>query len=149
LRKPLLQIRAELSIVASLLCIGHVVMYGRSYLEQLLSSMLEMPLARLLATLVAVLLVLLLIPLALTSFKAIRARMRPQSWRRLQRFAYLFFALIFVHILFYLLPPALAGSTGAAISLAVYLALGAIYAILRVRQALRPAPAVASSQLMS
>jgi DMSO/TMAO reductase YedYZ heme-binding membrane subunit len=129
-------IRAELSIFASLLCVGHVIIYGRSYLDQLLSSTFAMPGIRLLATLVALLLVALLIPLTITSFKAIRARMHAQTWKRLQRLAYVFFALIYIHILFYLLPPALAGSLGAASSLTIYLALGLAYAILRVRHAL-------------
>jgi DMSO/TMAO reductase YedYZ heme-binding membrane subunit len=133
LRKVLIPIRAELSIIASLLCIGHIVNYGNSYLDQLLSPTALMPVARLWATLIAFLLVVVLIPLAITSFKAIHARMSPRSWKRLQRLAYPFYLLIFLHMFFYLLPPAIAGSLSALISLVLYLVLGAVYLVLRVR----------------
>jgi DMSO/TMAO reductase YedYZ heme-binding membrane subunit len=133
LRRFLLSIRAELSIIASILCVGHVFVYGHSYLDQLLVSASVLPALRLAATLVALLLVVLLIPLAITSVKAIRVRMEPQVWKRLQRLAYLFFLLIFVHILFYLAAPALAGSTGATFSLCLYMILGILYVVLRVR----------------
>ncbi|MDR1014912.1 MAG: hypothetical protein LBL86_08070 [Coriobacteriales bacterium] len=135
LRKFLMPIRAELSITASILCLGHVVVYGRSYLAQITGSALAMPGARLVATVVAFLLLVLLIPLALTSVRAVKARMRPQTWKSVQKLAYVFFLLIFVHIFFYLLPPALAGSLGAAVSLALYSALFLVYLVLRIRLA--------------
>jgi len=133
LRKYLMPIRAELSIIASILCIGHMVVYGRSYFDQIISSTLAMPTARLIATIIALLLALLLIPLAISSFKTVKARMQPKSWKRIQRFAYLFFLLIFIHIFFYLLPPALAGSSGAIFSLMLYTILCVLYLILRIR----------------
>ena len=137
IKKFLVSIRAELSIIASILCVGHVVVYGASYFQQLIEAALHMPAVRLWATIVALLLVLLLIPLAITSFKAIRARMAPQAWKRLQKLAYLFFALIFVHILFYLLPPAMAGGLGPQVSVVVYTAIGLAYLALRLRLKLR------------
>jgi DMSO/TMAO reductase YedYZ heme-binding membrane subunit len=133
LRKALIPLRAELSIIASLLCIGHIVNYGGSYLDQLLSSMTGMPVSRLSATLIAFLLVIVLIPLVVTSFKAIHARMAPKTWKRIQALAYPFYLLVFLHMFFYLLPPAMAGSLSALISLSLYLALGIAYLVLRVR----------------
>jgi DMSO/TMAO reductase YedYZ heme-binding membrane subunit len=133
LKRALLAIRAELSIIASVLCVGHAVAYGGSYLEQLTSAATAMPAARLSATLIAFVLVLLLVPLALTSAKAVRARMALQAWKRLQRLAYPFFVLVFAHVFFYLMPPAAAGSLSALVSLVVYLAVGIAYVTLRVR----------------
>jgi DMSO/TMAO reductase YedYZ heme-binding membrane subunit len=133
LRKALIPLRAELSIIASLLCIGHIVNYGSSYLDQLFSSMAGMPVSRLSATLIAFLLVIVLIPLVITSFKAIHARIAPKTWKRIQALAYPFYLLIFLHMFFYLLPPAMAGSLSALISLLLYLVLGIAYLVLRVR----------------
>jgi DMSO/TMAO reductase YedYZ heme-binding membrane subunit len=59
--------------------------------------------------------------------------MGQRRWQLLQRFSYLFFGLIFVHILFYLLPPTLEGSSSAAMSLISYSAVGIAYAVLRIR----------------
>jgi DMSO/TMAO reductase YedYZ heme-binding membrane subunit len=132
-RKALIPIRAELSIIASLLCIGHIVNYGSSYLDQLLSPTAGMPLTRLSATLIAFLLVLILVPLVVTSFKAIHVRMSPKAWKRVQLLAYPFYLLIFLHMFFYLLPPAMNGSLSALISLVLYLAMGITYLVLRVR----------------
>ncbi len=134
LKKVLVSIRAELSIVASILCIGHAVKYGDSYLNQILGAATTMPAARLAATLVALILMLLLIPLAITSIKRVRAKMSPRSWGRLQKLAYVFYALIFVHIMLYLIPSSMGGGVTATVSVYAYLVLGLLYAILRVRQ---------------
>jgi DMSO/TMAO reductase YedYZ heme-binding membrane subunit len=133
LRRVLVPIRAELSIIASILCVGHIVVYGRSYLEQLLSLSAAMPGERILATLIAFVLVLLLLPLTITSFKFVRSKMSPATWKRLQLLSYPFFVLIFAHVFFFLLPPALAGGSSAFISLIFYLAVAVTYLILRVR----------------
>jgi DMSO/TMAO reductase YedYZ heme-binding membrane subunit len=137
LRKFLMSIRAELSIIASIFTIGHVIVYGRSYLAQITGSAFDMPAARLVATLVAFLLVVLLIPLTLTSIRSIKARMKSKTWKNIQKTAYVFFLLIFIHIFFYLLPPALAGSLGATVSLVLYSTLCLAYLILRIRLTLQ------------
>lgn len=134
LKRSLLMVRAELSIVASILCVGHIVMYGQSYLSQVMTSMGVMPAVRVLATFVALLLVLLLIPLAVTSLRFVHAKMSSRHWRTVQRLAYPFYGLIFIHILFYLVPPAMAGSFAAILSVVLYIILGIVYVILRMRQ---------------
>jgi DMSO/TMAO reductase YedYZ heme-binding membrane subunit len=108
-----------------------------------------MPVARICATLIAFLLVVVLIPLVITSFRAIHAKIPAKTWKRIQLLAYPFYLLVFLHMLFYLAPPAIAGSLSAAISLSLYLALGIAYAVLRVRLylqsrsvSLRPASAL-------
>ena len=137
LRRSLAPIRAELSIIASILCVGHIVRYGAYYLGQLLSAQALIPDFRFWAAVLATLPVILLIPLAITSVKLIRARMNNRSWVLVQRLAYPFFGLVFVHILFYLLSPALSGNTSAIISVSAYLVVGISYAALRVRHHLR------------
>jgi DMSO/TMAO reductase YedYZ heme-binding membrane subunit len=60
--------------------------------------------------------------------------MTARSWKQLQRFAYLFFILIFLHLSGYLLYPALQGSQSALLNLTVYLVILVAYIILRVRR---------------
>jgi len=137
LRKLLVPIRAELSIIASLICIGHVVNYGKAYLDQLLNNLSYVSTVRAFSMAVALILVLLLIPLAITSVKAIRLRMSSQGWRRIQRLAYPFYGLIFVHLMFFLLPPALARGSAAQISIIAYLVVAVAYVVLRLRKYFR------------
>ena len=92
IKRVLVSIRSEISIIASLLCIGHIVVYGERYLSQLVSPAVAMPEFRFVGTLLALLLAVLLIPLALTSVKAIRTRMSVSAWKRLQLLAYPFFS---------------------------------------------------------
>lgn len=99
LTKRLFPIRGELSIIASLLTIAHNVIFGIHYFPQLLLRPQTMPLRTLAAAGVSVLLLLLLLPLFVTSFKCIRKKMKAAKWKRLQKLAYPFFMLIYVHVM--------------------------------------------------
>jgi len=133
-RKLLAPIRAELSILASILSIGHVINYGEAYLGQLLYNTQNMPSLRISTTIIAIILVVLLIPLAITSLKIVRKKMNQQKWKGLQRLSYLFYGLIFVHVVLALLPAAIAGSATALISMYLYSGLGGLYATLRIQE---------------
>ena len=56
------------------------------------------------------------------------------SWRKLQKLAYVFYGLIFVHIMLFLVPSAMGGASAATISVIVYLVLGLLYLVFRYRQ---------------
>lgn len=133
-RKYLLPIRGELSIIAAILAFGHVINYVESYLGQILSGMFGMQQALMWSFIVAAILAVLLTILTVTSFNAVRKRMKRSVWKQLQKLAYLFYGLVFVHLLLILFPPALLGSSRAIISLVVYTLLMVLYATLRVRK---------------
>lgn len=133
LKQALLPVRAELSIFAALLALGHVLGFAALYLGRLLARATP---DTVLVVGVAAALVVLLMPLTVTSFKAVKRRMRAATWRRLQRFAYLFWALVFAHVLVVLGPSAASGAPGALESIAVYAVLFASYAALRIYRAL-------------
>lgn len=133
LKQALLPVRAELSIFAALLALGHVLGFAALYLGRLLTQ--AAPYTVLVVG-VAAALVVLLVPLTVTSFKAVKRRMGAATWKRLQRFAYLFWTLVFAHVLVVLGPFAALGAPGALESIAVYAVLFAMYAILRVYRAL-------------
>lgn len=133
-RHRLAPIRAELSIIACILICGHVVVYGMSYAARVLGvGVLDPFVAAGLA--VGAVLVVLLAVLGVTSLARVKARMSKRRWKRVQKWAYAFFALVYVHVIAMLLPSALSGGTVAVQGVAAYTALFGIYAVARVSRA--------------
>lgn len=139
--KLVMPIRGELSILASVLAIGHAAALAKGQLRHILSASPEAE--TVIALAVSLLLLLVMMPLFVTSFRRVRRRMKPARWKRLQRWAYGFYALLFLHILFFNFTRARDGSAEARVNVAVYGALFLSYAVMRIRKALvkRDAPA--------
>ena len=95
-RRRLQPVRAQLSLLGTILIAGHIGFYAVVYLEILGSVGASNPFAVAGFT-SAVALVVLLVPLAVTSIDVVRRRLGAMPWKRLQRLAYPFFALILVH----------------------------------------------------
>lgn len=128
-------IRAELSIVAWILSLGHMTMYLVSYAPRLFAGRVD---GSVLAALVlALVLFALLLVLGITSFNVVKKHMKTNTWKRVQLLAYPFFGLVYVHLLLMLLPSALRGGVPAQISVAVYTVVFGAYAVLRVMRAVR------------
>jgi DMSO/TMAO reductase YedYZ heme-binding membrane subunit len=142
LRLWLAPVRAELSIIAAILICAHLTPYLANYLS-LAASLLSLRLPIILSLVIALAMLVLLIPLAVTSVAAVKKRMDAVRWKRLQRLAYVFFALVYFHMLGYLVLPALNGSSVAALNLGVYTLVFAAYVILRIARALRDRKAAA------
>lgn len=133
-RKHLNPIRGELSIIASILTLGHVVNYGRSYLMQLVNFS-SLGAWRIASFVISFILVVLLAVLAVTSFNFVRKRMKVTSWKRVQWFAYPFFALIFVHVIFMLGSSISSVGGKAFLSFVMYTFIIGVYLMLRVWRA--------------
>lgn len=139
-------IRAELSIVAWLLALGHMVSYLSSYATSLSTGLPHANVA--IALVIALVLFALLVVLGAASFGFVKKRMRKETWKRVQRLAYPFWGLVYVHLLLMLLPSALRGGAPAQMSVVVYSIVFLGYAALRIRRALadkRRAPVSADS----
>ena len=134
-RRRLGPIRAELSIMASLLACAHIVYYVQAYLLRLFSESSRIALNMYGAFALACLLVALLVVLAATSLRAVKSRMAAASWRKLQRLAYPFFVLVCVHAIVALAPSAIGGSAVSMIAVVEYAAVLVFYAIVRLRRA--------------
>jgi len=80
--------------------------------------------------------VLVMLPLWITSFPVVRKKMHAKAWKRLQRWAYLFYALLCLHILLLTIPNALRGRPGYGLTVFVYTAIFVAYALCRVLKAL-------------
>jgi DMSO/TMAO reductase YedYZ heme-binding membrane subunit len=131
IRAYLMPVRAELSILACLLALGHIVNYLMSFIPQVLGAGTSLRINILFSIGLAVLLVILLVVLGVTSFSAIKRAMSTVSWKRVQWFAYPFFLLTYVHILLFLLPSALSGAATAQFSVIVYSVVFIAYIVLR------------------
>ncbi|MDR1183683.1 MAG: ferric reductase-like transmembrane domain-containing protein [Coriobacteriales bacterium] len=131
LRAYLVPIRAELSILACLLALGHIVNYLMSFVPQVAGAAMSLRANILFSIGFAVLLVALLLILGITSFNVVKHRMNASKWRRIQWLAYPFFLLTYVHILLFLLPSALSGAATAQFSTIVYTVVFIAYIALR------------------
>lgn len=132
LRRYLQPVRGCLSIFAALLACGH---FGR-YLIQLLGRLsAQTPLATMRADsflVISVVLAVLLAVLTVTSFGLVRERMSASKWRSVQKWAYAFVGILYVHALFMLGPSAIRGGD-AAIRLACYTVALVVYLVLKLR----------------
>ncbi|WP_288479053.1 ferric reductase-like transmembrane domain-containing protein [uncultured Clostridium sp.] len=95
--KKLLSIRGQLAIIGSILMIPHFVVYTTKFIMKLLGTKPISPL-NYIYIIMGLLAFIILIPLFLTSFKFIRKKMNPITWKNLQRWSYLFFLLVYLHI---------------------------------------------------
>ena len=137
-------VRSELSIIACILACGHMAVYLGSYAPRLGGTLGVNVVS---ALVVALALLVLLLVLGVTSFAFVKRRMRTDSWKRLQRWAYVFFGLVYVHLM--LAPAESQGGEAAVASVVVYTVIFGAYAALRVRRALvdRRADAAAATRV--
>lgn len=133
--KSLRPIRSELSIMAWLLSLGHVAVYLYAYLPRFVDGRAVSENVAV-AFAIAIALLVLLMVLGVTSFGFVKKRMKTATWAKIQKAAYAFFALVFVHLAFMLLPSALSGGTAAQASIAVYFAVFGLYAVMRICRAI-------------
>lgn len=92
-------IRGEMSIIACLMALTHNIIFGVVYFVNLFKNPSFMPVQVKIAAIISLILICLMIPLFVTSFKCVRKKMKAKSWKKLQRLAYPFFILIYIHVM--------------------------------------------------
>ncbi len=132
--KLILPVRGRLSIIASILVFSHAVNF-RAQLISLFTKAGSLKAPVIVATVCSVLLLIIMIPLFITSFMRIRRKMDPKGWKKLQRWAYVFYALIPVHMLFFTYRNILLGRNGYRLNAVVYTFVFLAYAVCRVLKA--------------
>lgn len=133
--KILMPIRAELSIIASILTLGHNIIYGKTYFVKLFTNPGSIKGNVLLAAIVSLILILIMLPLMITSFQKVRRKIQPKKWKKLQRTAYLFYGLIYVHIMLLIMPSAFNGNVIYIFNVILYSIIFLTYAVMRIRKA--------------
>lgn len=95
--KRLLSIRGELSILGCILMLPHIVIYITKFLMKFFSDS-KITYNTYIYTVFGFIAFLIMIPLFITSFKFIRKKLTHSKWKSIQRYSYLFFLLIYLHI---------------------------------------------------
>lgn len=106
LRKAIMPIRGELSIIACIFVFLHNIQYGiyRRYFIDLFVNNSEMSLSKISAAIISLVMIAILIPLFITSFKSVRKKMDSKAWKKLQSLAYIYYGLIYVHVMVLYVP---------------------------------------------
>ncbi|SFU69338.1 DMSO/TMAO reductase YedYZ, heme-binding membrane subunit [Clostridium sp. DSM 8431] len=99
--KKLLKVRGELAIIASILMLPHGIIYGYKFIFLTLPKFIatgNFPLLYLSVSVIGIIAFILMIPLFITSFIKVRKQMNAKSWKKLQKWAYLFYLLAYLHV---------------------------------------------------
>lgn len=137
MRKRLQPTRGELSILSFIFILGHVWTYLPGYLGRFAALLFSRTNVAV-SLIIAMVLFVLFAILAITSIRVIHKHMGARAWKNLQRFSYLMIALLAVHVGIVLGRSAFAGTAiVSTATFAIYMAVIALYAVLRVRKALR------------
>ena len=134
LRMRLAPVRGPLALLGVILVAVHVLGYAANYLAALAAGTASTWIVAglLFGLAVAVLLAIL----AITSVKRVHSSMDPVSWKRVQKLAYPFYLLMFVHLAAMLLPSSLMGGNSM-LNLAIYTVVVIAYVVLRLARASR------------
>lgn len=119
---PLMKIRGELSITAAILVLCHNFTYGMTYFRMLFTKTSLLSATQLAAAVISLMLIAIMLVLTVTSFPSVRKKMQAKKWKQLQRTAYVFYGLMYVHIMLINIPYARLG-------LGMYIANVVIYSI--------------------
>ena len=132
--KLIMPVRGELSIMAAILTLGHNLKYGKTYFTGLFSSAENMKPNYIAASIISLIMIIIMVPLTIMSFKKIRKKFRAGTWKKIQSAAYIFYALIYIHVLILNIPFALAGREGYFFNVIAYSVVFIGYAVCRIRK---------------
>jgi DMSO/TMAO reductase YedYZ heme-binding membrane subunit len=102
--KALMPIRGYLSIIACLITLAHSFAYGVYYIPTMIYKPQELDLRGLIALIITAPLFFIMIILMVTSFIKVRRKMKPQVWKKVQRLAYPWFALLYLYLMVLFIP---------------------------------------------
>lgn len=130
--KKLMPVRGELSIIAAIITMSHIITYGLQYISDFVKGRTGSGFA--VTSIICIIMILIMIPLTVMSFKTVRRKMNAKTWKKIQRFAYVFYTLIYIHIMVLFVPKARNGKDGYFLSVIVYSVVFIGYAAMRIRK---------------
>ena len=128
LMKKLMPQRGQLSIFAAILTLGHAAGLGIAMLPRWIGR------ADALNLTICIVLLLIMLPLTVISVQKIRRKMKAKTWKSVQRWAYLFYTLIPVHVIVLNIAKARSGRKDVLLNLMLYLAVFLGYAVCRINK---------------
>ena len=132
---PLMKIRGELSITAPILVLCHNFTYGMTYFRMLFTKTSLLSATQLAAAVISLVLIAIMIVLTVTSFPSVRKKMQAKKWKQLQRTAYVFYGLMYVHIMLINIPYARLGLGMYVANVVIYSIVFLGYAAMRISKA--------------
>lgn len=132
---PLIKIRGELSITAAILVLCHNFTYGMTYFRMLFTKTSLLSATQLAAAVISLVLIAIMIVLTVTSFPSVRKKMQAKKWKQLQRTAYVFYGLMYVHIMLINIPYARLGLGMYVANVVIYSIVFLGYAAMRISKA--------------
>jgi len=132
---PLMKIRGELSITAAILVLCHNFTYGMTYFRMLFTKTSLLSATQLAAAVISLVLIAIMIVLTVTSFPSVRKKMQAKKWKQLQRTAYMFYGLMYVHIMLINIPYARLGLGMYVANVVIYSIVFLGYAAMRISKA--------------
>lgn len=133
---PLIKIRGELSITAAILVLCHNFTYGMTYFRMLFTKTSLLSATQLAAAVISLVLIAIMIVLTVTSFPSVRKKMQAKKWKQLQRTAYVFYGLMYVHIMLINIPYARLGLGMYVANVVIYSIVFLGYAAMRISKAI-------------
>lgn len=140
----LYMIRGEISIMASIFAFSHNITYGflgKQRFIKLFTDYAALGSKNIIATVISVLLLIIMIPLFITSFQNVRKKMDPAKWKKLQQWAYLFYVLLYAHLMVLFVPKMLAEdpekASGAIQNVVIYSIVFIPYFVLLIRKLIK------------
>lgn len=132
---PLMKLRGELSITAAILVLCHNFTYGMTYFKMLFIKPAALSATQLTAAIISLVLIIIMLVLTVTSFQAVRKKMKAKKWKQLQRTAYVFYGLMYVHIMLINIPYARLGLGTYIANVVIYSIVFLGYAAMRIAKA--------------
>ncbi|WP_287387007.1 ferric reductase-like transmembrane domain-containing protein [Lachnospira sp.] len=134
--KKLMMIRGELSILSCILMFAHLAIFGPSYIGMAAKNASVMSKSLLVSIICGTVLLVQMTYLGVTSVKVIRRKFKAKTWKKLQRTAYLFYFLTYVHGVTMQATKIKSADKSALVTIIAYSILFFTYVIMRVRKAL-------------
>lgn len=131
----LMKIRGELSITAAILVLCHNFTYGMTYFKMLFIKPAALSATQLTAAIISLVLIIIMLVLTVTSFPSVRKKMKAKKWKQLQRTAYVFYGLMYVHIMLINIPYARLGLGTYIANVVIYSIVFLGYAAMRIAKA--------------
>jgi hypothetical protein len=131
-----MMIRGELSILSCILMFAHLAIFGPSYIGMAAKNASVMSKSLLVSIICGTVLLIQMIYLGVTSIKAVRRKFKAKTWKKIQRTAYLFYFLMYVHGVTMQATKIKSADKSALITIIAYSILFFTYVIMRVRKAL-------------
>ncbi|MEB3025531.1 MULTISPECIES: hypothetical protein [unclassified Parvimonas] len=128
--RKLMSIRGEMSIIGCFAALCHNVAFGIRYFVEFFTNSEKMNIYTKTATIITLILISMMLPLMITSFKCVRNKMKAKNWKKLQKLAYPFFYLIYVHLMVLFMHK----PEKHMLSIVLYTVIYMLYTILRVRK---------------